>query len=115
MKEIWHRFEEYSTAPPVDEFDNICGPSQVHIRHIKLRVVRYTSKGVRLTDAMTRDNWSTINKLVLHNSRKKYACPTIEEAITSFKARKNKQIRIYKAKIDEIRRALQLIENKLPL
>lgn len=50
-------------------------------------------------------------KWVSRSGRKRYAHPTKEEAIESFRARKNRHILILKLKIEEIQRALYVDPN----
>lgn len=47
-------------------------------------------------------------KFVLKNSKKKFACSSITDAIFSFKKRKERQLSILKAQIDNIERALEI-------
>lgn len=51
-------------------------------------------------------------RFVLLTARKRYACNTLSEAIESFKARKQKQIRILKAQLKRAEDELALIEEK---
>lgn len=104
--EVWHRFEDRLTAPPVDEFDNICGESQLHVYYYTFPVVKVTEKGVWL-------NVYGSKRFVLTDARKRFATPTVEEAFTSFKARKDKQIRIYTSKIQNAKHAINLAEKKI--
>ena len=48
-------------------------------------------------------------RFVLTSARKRFACPTKEEALESFKARKRRQVRILRARLDEAERALTLM------
>ena len=52
-------------------------------------------------------------KFVLRNANKRYACPTLEEAKTSFIARKQRQIQINKSSIDRAEKAIKAVENGL--
>ena len=47
-------------------------------------------------------------KFVLKDSHKRYACPTIEEALVSYQARKSRQIRILTHKLATAKAALEL-------
>jgi len=85
-----YRYEVRSYAPPLDEFDNICGSSRRELVLMKLKVKHVTLKGFRLTHG----------RFVLKDARCRYACPTPEEAWESFQARKKAQIRILEAKIN---------------
>lgn len=52
--------------------------------------------------------WRFVNQ----TSVKRFACPDIDEAVESFKARKNRQIGIYQARIARAKDALRLVETK---
>ena len=105
MATYWFRFEEQRYAAPLDEFDQPLGRGRMVLHLRKLKVLRETPKGVQLIGL----SYGTDNpRLVLHDSRKKFACATQEEAWASFVARKNKQIAIYKARIDDAHEALTL-------
>ena len=86
---VWYRYEARHYAPPLDEFDNICGEGRRELVLMELPVLRETRCGVRLKDG----------RFVLKQSRKRYACPTKEEALASFKRRKEVQISILKAQL----------------
>lgn len=100
--EKWFRFEDrrYST---VDEFDNHCG-SYVDVILMEFVVDRHTPKGVWLRTFMGS------RRFVLSSARKRFACPTIEEAAESFRARKAAQLRIYTAKVSHVHSALLCLE-----
>jgi len=105
--EIWYRYEDYCTAPPVDEFENRIGESEVHIRLRTFEVVKHTPKGVWLIETI--GTWKCEpERFVLKDSHKRFACPTIELALESFEARKLKQARIYRARIKVAEEALRL-------
>jgi hypothetical protein len=81
----WYRFEDRVYAPAVDEFDNVVGSSITAVHLLTYQVIRITPKGVRLAN----------NRFVLLAARKRFACPTVTDAMESFLARKRKQARIY--------------------
>jgi hypothetical protein len=97
--EWWYRFESHNVSAGVDE----CGdPIRtetpiVEVGVTRFAVVKHTPKGVRLDSG----------RLVMRNSRKRYACPTIEEALESFKARKRAQIRILSRQVKAAELALR--------
>jgi hypothetical protein len=104
--EYYYRFEEQRYAAPLDEYGMPSGKGRVVLHLRKLKVVKRTPKGVKLAGL----NYSYTNpRLVLYNSHKKFACATREEAWQSFVARKTKQIRIFKARIDDAQEALALV------
>lgn len=49
-------------------------------------------------------------KWVSDSTYKKFACPSKEEALVSFKARKQRQRRIYEARLDQVRQVLAQLE-----
>lgn len=48
-------------------------------------------------------------RFVLHGARKRWACPTREEAKESFIARKQKHLRILRAQVECVERALEQV------
>lgn len=86
---VWYRYEARHYAPPIDEFDNVCGEGSRELVLVEFPVLRETRCGVRLTDG----------KFILKQARKRFACPTKEEAMESFKRRKIVQISILKAQL----------------
>jgi hypothetical protein len=55
-----------------------------------------------------------IKKFVLENAAKKFAHPTKEKALESFKRRKARQIRILTAQLENVRDALSCAEKSTP-
>lgn len=100
--EAWYRVEDHRTAPSLDEWENpIPGSGRLHITIYPYRVLRHTPKGVWLED-----HTQPGGRFVLKDSRKRFACPTKEEAIESFIARKRRQCEILKAQLDHVERVL---------
>lgn len=97
----WYRYEDTLSGDDWGTYVN------VHLR--QLEVVRETPKGVwvRLYDSDMAPQ-----RFVLRESRKRYACPTKEEAMESFLARKRKQMKILKAKLAHVEEAIQIAEGK---
>lgn len=79
-----------------------CSSSAVQVTMFKLLVVRETPKGVRLVGLQYGHEKP---RFVAHNSKKKFACATIEEAVESFKKRKACQARILEARAQHAREA----------
>lgn len=102
---VWYRLDIVRYAGPVDEWGDVSGPGRTDIRKYEYPVIKNTPKGVWL--AVYGDA-----KFVLRDARKRYACPTIEEALKSFIARKKKQIAILSSRIEEARDGIQLAEYK---
>lgn len=104
MTEVWYRFEDHRTAPPLDEWEQPCGPSGVHVTLFTYDVVRHTPKGVWLT------LFGSSGRFCRGDAKKRFACPTITEAAESFRARKNRQISILKHQIRDAEKALEVLE-----
>lgn len=84
------------TAPASDReywyrIDKIYEDGHALIEHC--RVLRYTPKGVWV------DTWGG-KKFILASARKRYACPTKDEALESFRARKRRQVALLAAQHD---------------
>jgi hypothetical protein len=104
--EVWHRFEDFCTAPPLNEWDEPCGDPGVQLRHRTFEVVKTTKHGVWLREIIPPFDGET--RFVLSGARKRFACPTEEEALASFRSRKHCQIAILQANIRLAQRALAL-------
>ena len=88
--EVWYRYADVQYSAGCDEVGNLlpyAGP--VGIRLEEHGVAKHTPKGV----------WLISGRFVLKDSRKRFACPTKEEAMASFIARKQRQIRILSAQL----------------
>lgn len=79
------------------------GPSHVVVNLFKYPVLKHTPKGVWISQLGGRPMF------ICQNWRKKFACPTIEEAKHSFIKRKERQAGIYEARAMNARKAIQLI------
>lgn len=92
--ETWYRFEDRRVA----NYDPWAGDDQPHGSHVVVNVLEFalvkrTPKGVWLKHGgMGRP------RFVLDAAHKRFACPTLEAAYASFRARKAKQISIYQAR-----------------
>lgn len=115
--DLWYRFENQRYAPPVDEWgDPIWGARGEHKVHRRVfKVVGVTPKGVWLTFTYGKDHFAfdeRDKRFVLLEARKRYACPTIEEAKESFIARKTRQARIYRARMEDAEEAIRIINKE---
>ena len=107
MTEYYYRFEEQSYSVADEWGDHSHSHLVLHLR--KLKVLRKTPKGVQLIGLQHGTN----NPRFVNNDHvKRFAYPTIEEAATSFQARKNRQISIYEAKIKRVKDALFILDMK---
>ena len=87
----------------LDEWESLLGPGRVYVSVHEYRVVKVTPHGVRL------DN----GRFVLRDARKRFACPTIEEAVESFMARKSRQMGILHRQIEQIEEAIAMLPAKV--
>ena len=110
---VWYRATETTTGTGyVDECGDWhrTGDSSVKILIEELEVLKRTPKGVWLkVDSYDIYGMACRDKrFVLNESRKRFACPTIKEALDSFVARKERQAEIYEARARTARRAIKL-------
>lgn len=101
-KPVYYRIEDHLESAGVDEFDNPLGPPRVRVCILKFEVDKLTPKGVWISRGFMG------RRFVLKSARKRYACPTLAEALESFVARKRKQINIYSRRISNAEDALQM-------
>ena len=97
-----YRFTDHQTAGSIDEWGDICGPSTTRVVLHKYPILKITPKGA----------WINIfgdKKFVLLTARKRFACPTEEEAKKSFVARKQRQIQINNASIHRAQEAIKVV------
>lgn len=94
--ELMYRYEDVAYAAPFDETGTLPGTVKVELRTFKL--IRRTPKGFWV--ALAAGSFIGCTRFVLAGARRKFACPTIAEARTSFIARKRRQAGIYKARLD---------------
>lgn len=106
MTECWYRYEDHHTAPPLDEFDNPVGRGGVVIEQLRYEVIKYTPKGVWIRQVASYGWFADNKRFVLRSARKRFACPTVEEARVSFLARKKKQLSILSARAQDVRDAV---------
>jgi len=95
-----YRYEDVQYAPPVNEWDEPVGEGRVVVYLYSFPVVRRTPKGAWICGVIGKE------RFVRLDARKRFACPTIEEARKSFVARKKAQLRIYEAMIHRVEKAL---------
>ncbi len=109
--EIWYRYNDVHYAPPLDELYRPCGKGQVKLELREFKVLRHTPKGVWLVYLIgTWTGGEEDKRFVLRDSRKRYACPTKEEALVSYTARKKSQVSKLRAQLSSAEEALGLVE-----
>ena len=95
----WYRYEVRHYAPPLDEYDDpIPGGGRSELVLMECPVKHETPCGVRLLNG----------QFVKKTSKKRYACPTKEEALESLRARKRVQVSILKAQLRSAEHDLRL-------
>jgi hypothetical protein len=100
MRPVWYRVEDVQYASSLDEWERPSGDGEVELIVLALPIERETACGVWL------DLGGGFRRFVLRNARKRYACPTRDEAFDSFRARKAKQRRILEAQLRRVAAAL---------
>jgi len=102
-KKYFYRFYDQRYAPPVDEFGDSYGRGQLVIHPRKYRVLKRTEKSVFLQEVFGAfygdKRWMRLN------ARKRFAAETIEEALFHFMKRKEKQMKIYKSRMESTQEA----------
>lgn len=103
-KECWYRLIEHSHrnggVNESGEYE-FSGMRTVGIRVEAFDVIKHTPKGA----------WLDVHgekRFVKTDARKRFACPTIDEAKQSFIARKKRQISILSSQLTTAKRALEL-------
>lgn len=102
MSDSMWRVEMVVWAAPLNEYDEPSGPGRTSVRAVEYAVVKRTPKGVRL---------NIDNKFVSSTARRRWACPTVEEAVESFLARKAREASILKARLKRIEEAVALAKS----
>ena len=114
--DVWYRYDNKSYSVVIDADREEYGVSHKVVR-TQYWVIRVTPKGVWLTQKHNekcpkwpvKGEFHFAPRLVLHASRKRFACATDELAKESFIARKNKQKAIYEARAKHAQWAIDTI------
>ncbi len=108
MTEYWYRLEEQRYAAPFNEYDEPVGEGRLVVHVRKLKVLRYTPKGAWLIGLQ----YGELNpRFVLRDGKKRFACPTVEEATASFLKRKERHARILNAQLRTVEAASTMAKN----
>jgi hypothetical protein len=108
--DIWYRYEEVTYHPGVDEYDEpLRGPGRVEVNCYEWRVTKVTPKGVRVGWGMA----GLMDRFILLDARKRWAYPTKELALESFIARKERQLRILRAQVETVEKALAIVKRPM--
>ena len=112
MSAFWFRYEDRRVCSiSVSEFDVITTSNRrVSLLCLQFEVVSVTPCGVwlrtgELNARRPGERW------VRRDAHKRWACPTKEEALRSYRARKRRQIKILRAQLREAKAALQLTQD----
>lgn len=105
----WYRIEGQRTSTGTDEFGDPNPGHNVDLWVKKFRVEKETPKGVWLVGEY---GWS--RRWVSRTTRKRYAHATLEEAVASFRARKQMQRKILLSQLDDVARWLKLLDQRYP-
>ena len=99
MSQMAYRYEDHRTCS-CDEFDNVSrGPMQLHLRMYP--VLRTTAKGFWI-------RYGYDERWVSNVGKKRFACLDQKEALAGFRKRKERQIAILSARLDDAKAALEL-------
>lgn len=101
--EKYYRVDDILLSAGVDEWGNSLGPGRVHLTLASFDVLSKTPKGV----------WLSVygkKRFVLESARKRFACPSVELAVQSFKARKKRQAEILRGRLRNVERAIDLVD-----
>jgi hypothetical protein len=102
--ERWYRYEIVRYSNGVDEFDDPLPGHSIAVQVRDFMVLRHTTKGVWIK------TWAGDERFVLKNARKRYACPTKQEALDSFIARQRRRISILEAQAKDSRIGIRIAE-----
>jgi hypothetical protein len=102
--ERWYRYEIVRYSNGVDEFDDPLPGHSVAVEVRDFMVSRHTPKGAWIK------TYSGDERFVLKDARKRYACPTKEEALDSFIARQRRRISILEAQAEDSKIGIRIAE-----
>lgn len=105
----WYRYDVQHYAAPLDETDISLDSGLYQLVLYEYPVAKETAQGVWLLSARR-----GAGRFVLKSSRKRYACPTKEEALASFIRRKEVQISILTAQLRTANLDLSLARTGIP-
>lgn len=100
-----YRFDDMIYAAPLDEYDEpIPGGGTFQVELTAYPISAKTEKGFWIGSGMVK------RKFVLMTANKRFALPTVEEAIESFVARKTRQANIHQARANKAIRAIEMLK-----
>jgi hypothetical protein len=107
-KSYLYRYRDITYAPPVDEFDNICGRGDIEVLLDAYEIIKTTPKGDWIVGPDSRNShfdWGP--RFVLASAKRRFAARDKEDAYQDFRARKKAQIRILHEQIARVEIALK--------
>jgi hypothetical protein len=116
--DTWYRWDEHWYATGYDEDRDCASGSTCNAVCEEWTVAKVTPCGVQLVrhliqgDVGSSDYW-TRRRFVLLNARKRFACPTMEEATESFYARKQCALRYAQRRISRILAEVDAVNSEL--
>jgi hypothetical protein len=109
--ETYFRVTDHRTAGGVDEYgDPVPGSGSPGFHLETYRVVKRTPKGVRLQRTWGTFATSDPTRFMRDDAHKRFASPSIDEAVRHWRARKAAQRRIYAARVRHVDEALKDID-----
>lgn len=102
LPDVYYRYDDHRVSEGyIDLWDEyVHTGSRVEVVLMCCPVAKVTPKGVRLEGG----------RFVLSSAKKRYALPTPEEALESFKKRKMRQSAIYQARVRQAEEALKIAD-----
>lgn len=113
--EIWYRYDYERYSPGVNDYGDPLPGVVIQLRVKTFFVQRRTPKGVWLCQfwgpEASAESLHTAPRFVLLSARRRFACPSLEEAKTSFIVRKLREISIHQRRVETAKAALELLSN----
>lgn len=110
--ELLYRYQDVAYSAPFDEAGTLPGTVKVELHTYK--VLRHTERGCWIAlmfDATEGITFTGAERFMLRTARRRFACPTPDEARKSFIARKRRQASLCKLQMERALWAISQIEN----
>lgn len=114
--ELLYRYQDVAYSAPFDEAGTLPGTVKVELHTYK--VLRHTERGCWIalmfdtTDSTNSGIFTGAERFMLRTARRRFACPTPDEARKSFIARKRRQAILCKLQMERALWAISQIENQ---
>lgn len=114
--EVLYRYEDRTYSRGVNEFDDPLPGYTLRVELYEYPIVKRTPKGAWIYTGLCFPMPLDLEdrkeqRFVCLTRRKKYACETKEDAMESFRARKQRQISILRAQLQHAKNALEASKN----